>query len=57
MVDDYEPSEQHEPTPDPAILEMMADNLDDRATTLQAEAKRAIDDGEELREMAEKLRD
>lgn len=63
MPNGYEPAEHQKVTEyqeailEPEVLEMIADGLDDRATTLQAEAERAADDGETLREMAEKLRD
>ena len=46
-----------QPELNPAVLEMVADELDDRATTLQAEARRTADNADELREMAESLRE
>lgn len=62
MSGNHEPAEQeateHKDTKlDPEILEMIADNLDDRATVLQDEAERATDSSEQLRKIAEKLRD
>ena len=39
----------------PAVLQMIADNLDERANTLQAEAQRLGDEADQLREMADDL--
>ena len=41
---------------DPAVVVMMADDLDERANTLQNEAERLHDNAEQLRGMAQELR-
>lgn len=56
MPGDGEPSdEDRESVPKSDVLNMIADDLDQRATTLQNESKRLDDDAEQLREMAQSL--
>ena len=42
---------------DPAVVTMIADDLDERANTLHNEAERLSHDAEQLREMAQELQD
>lgn len=51
-ADDYQDSLLN-----PAVLTMIADDLDLRATTLQNETNRLSDNAEKLREMAQELQD
>lgn len=42
---------------DPAVVTMIADDLDERANALQNEAERLSDDAKQLREIAQELRE
>ena len=49
--------DDHDSLLDPAVVTMIADDLDERANTLHNEAERLSDDAEQLRGIAQELRD